>query len=58
MSTPTSDMQEKAKKALEEVNRMLDLFNVDYPEPKCSICGRIIYCGASTLCKEEPCGLR
>jgi len=51
-------MLAKAKKALEETNKMLVLFNTDFPEPKCNICGRIIYCGVSSLCKEDPCGLK
>ena len=50
------DMTEKAKKALDEINKLIKIAD-DYPEPKCSICGRIIYCGVSTLCKEKPCGL-
>ena len=33
-------------------------FDTDFPEPECSVCGRVIYCGASTLCSEKPCGLQ
>lgn len=40
----------------EKINFYLGLAG-DFPEPECKKCGRIIYCGASLLCKEKDCGL-
>jgi len=51
------DFPKKAKSALEEINKLIKL-SEDYPEPECSKCGRIIYCGVNTLRKEKECGLR
>jgi hypothetical protein len=52
------EMIAKARAALERTNKMLGHFDADFPEPECSVCGRVIYCGASTLCNEKPCGLQ
>lgn len=46
------------EKDLEYTKWMLDVFDKDYPEPKCNICGRVIYCGAGSLCNQDPCGLK
>lgn len=54
----SNEMMAKARAALERTNKMLTHFDTDFPEPKCSVCGRVIYCGASTLCNEKPCGLQ
>jgi hypothetical protein len=54
----SDDMTTKAKKALENTNKMLELFDTDFPEPKCNICGRVIYCGINSLCGNVPCGLK
>lgn len=54
----SEEMMERARKALEETNKMLNLFDTDFPEPKCNICGRVIYCGVDSLCDREPCGLK
>ena len=54
----SDEMLERARKALENTNKMLDLFDQDFPEPKCNICGRVIYCGVSKLCGLDPCGLK
>lgn len=41
----------------EQMDMYVKNFN-DMPEPKCSKCGRIIYCGVNTLCKDKECGLK
>ena len=52
-------MREKAKRAFEEATKMLKVFETaDIPEPKCNICGRVIYCGVDKLCDLNPCGLK
>lgn len=37
--------------------KMVEAFK-DAPEPKCDICGRVIYCGVNGLCDRVPCGLK
>lgn len=51
---------ERARAAMpskEEMERLFKIFE-DMPEPKCSKCGRVIYCGVNSLCKEKDCGLK
>lgn len=52
-----TDEPEKEKKPtiLESLINVADLME---PEPQCSICGRVIYCGVDELCKLDPCGLK
>ena len=57
MMKPSEEALAKARKAFERTKELFDAFK-DHPEPKCSICGRVIYCGVNSLCKEEPCGLK
>lgn len=38
--------------------RELEAAFKDMPEPKCSKCGRVIYCGVDGLCQEPDCGLK
>jgi len=50
------------KQALEEARAALDKLeqawaNVNFEVTPCPTCGRVIYCGVSTLCKVRPCGL-
>lgn len=37
---------------------LVDNAHLEEPEPKCDICGRIIFCGVDELCKADPCGLK
>ena len=53
----SDEMVARAQKALEETKWMLDVFK-DAPEPKCNICGRVIYCGVDNLCGLDLCGLK
>lgn len=50
-------MKKYLEETADEFKRQLELWE-DAPEPKCNICGRVIYCGVDTLCKENPCGLK
>ena len=45
------------ERTADDFKRMVEAFR-DMPEPKCNKCGRVIYCGANTLCKEPDCGLK
>jgi hypothetical protein len=48
--------EEKLKSGI--LDLIKNMTEIDEPEPKCNICGRIIFCGVDELCKEDPCGLK
>jgi hypothetical protein len=54
---PSDQAMARARTALTKVKQLFDAAG-DYPGPKCSICGKVIYCGVNSWCKENPCGLR
>ena len=52
---PSKEALDKARIALGKITKSFANAIVE-PEP-CSICGRVIYCGVSKICKVRPCGL-
>lgn len=57
----SQEAMDRARKAIERMKNYSPEFFKDLenmPEPKCDICGRVIYCGVNSLCREEPCGLK
>lgn len=48
--------EEKPKSSF--LDLLKNIADLEEPEPKCDICGRIIFCGVDELCKLDPCGLK
>ena len=57
MSNEETPEKEKKPTILESLMKIAHLMEPE-PEPQCSICGRIIFCGVDELCKADPCGLK
>lgn len=59
MNNRIGELAEKAR-AVERARKVISTFSHNAAvtdEAGCARCGRVIYCGASKLCKDPQCGL-
>ena len=50
--------RQSLERSAKRFNELCEVFE-NFPEPKCTICGRVIYCGdLEKMCGNIPCGLK